>query len=166
MKSARALLGVGVVALGTLLAVTPVKASDPVGIYALVERVVLEPNDSAPTAAQIWGAFALSVTPATRSYKPEEAYGAPQKGYLYFTCPAAKSDACVAEWKDLKSLAGKDDVAGFGTRWGSGAPRVRKADEKPASPDTYQLNTGVVPMGKYAQYPSIVTSLKAALGRK
>lgn len=166
MTSARALWGVGVVALGTLVAVTPLKASDPVGIYALVERVVLEPNDSAPATAQIWGAFTLSVVPENRTYKPEEAYGVPQKGYLYFTCPAGKSAACTAEWKDLKSMAGKDDVAGFGTRWGNNAPRVRKADEKPASPDTYQMNAGVVPMGKFGQYPTLVTALKTALGRK
>ena len=32
-------------------------ASGQVSIYAIVEKVVLEPNDSAPERIQIWGAF-------------------------------------------------------------------------------------------------------------
>lgn len=157
---------IGASAIGAVLSVAPVMASDPVGVYALVDRVVMEPNASAPVAVQIWGAFTVSVTPPSRTYKPEEAYAAAQKGYLYFTCPSGKSSACVAEWKDLESMAGKDDVAGFGTRWGTGAPRIRPATEKPASPDVYQMNTGVVTMGKFGQYPSLITALKTALGRK
>jgi len=156
----------GAVIVGTMLAVVPVKASDPVGVYALVERVVFEPNDSAPTAVQIWGAFAIAVTPEKRPYPLEEGYKSAVKGYLYFTCPAGKSATCTAEWNDLKSMAGKDGVAGFGTRWGTGAPKIRRADEKPASPDVYQLNTGVVPMGRNGAYPTLVTALKTALGRK
>jgi len=157
---------IGFAALGAMLAVTPVKASDPVGVYALVERVVFEPNESAPTAVQIWGAFALSVTPEKRPYPPEERYGAAQKGYLYYTCPAGKAAQCTAEWKDLQKMAGGADIAGFGTRWGTGWPKIRRADEKAVSPDVYQLNTGVIRMGKNGEYPALATALKAALGRK
>ncbi len=157
---------IGAVALGTVLAVVPLKASDPVGVYALVERVVFEPNEMAPSAVQIWGAFSLAVEPPRPTYKPEQAYGPAEKGYLYLTCPAGKSTQCVAEWRDLQSMAGKPDVAGFGTRWGTGAPKIRRVDEKPVSPDAYQLNMGVVKLGKYGEYPTIANALKAALGRK
>jgi hypothetical protein len=157
---------IGAAALGTILVVAPVKASDPVGVYALVDRVVFEPNEMAPTAVQVWGAFALAVNPEKRPYPPEEGYGPAAKGYLYYTCPAGKSAQCVAEWKDLQSMAGKDQVVGFGTRWGTGWPKLRHVDEKPASPDAYQMNIGVVPMGKYGEYPALAKDLKAALGRK
>src|SRR2546425_11310795 len=52
-------------------------ASDPVGIYALVEKVVLEPNQANPERIQLWGAFAIA-----------EGYGYTYKnaerGYLYY----------------------------------------------------------------------------------
>ena len=42
---------------GLALATVPVGASDPVGIYAVVKKVVFEPNETAPERIQIWGAF-------------------------------------------------------------------------------------------------------------
>ena len=35
-------------------------ASDPIGIYALVDKVVLEPNEKNPERIQIHGAFAFA----------------------------------------------------------------------------------------------------------
>src|SRR5438034_6084567 len=52
-------------------------ASDPVGIYALVDKVVFEPNETNPERIQIWGGFAIA-----------EGYGYTyknaQRGYLYY----------------------------------------------------------------------------------
>jgi hypothetical protein len=45
------------------------RASDPVGVYALVEKVVLEPNEKAPERIQIWGAFSLASTVDRDSYE-------------------------------------------------------------------------------------------------
>ena len=127
------------------LAVRPVLASDPVGCYAIIEKVVLEPNDAKATAVQIWGAFALSTAPGSgNTYQP------PQKGYLYYTCPAGKDATCLAEWSDLKKLAGKGEIVGFGDRYGKTTTRVRPAAEKVASPDVYPINIGLVKMGHYA----------------
>jgi len=39
--------------------VLTVRASGPAGCYAIVEKVVLEPNDKAPERVQVWGVFAL-----------------------------------------------------------------------------------------------------------
>jgi hypothetical protein len=156
---------VGLAVVGAMLMVAGVKASDPVGVYAIVERVVFEPSESAPKSAQIWGAFTPSVEPPRPSYKPEQAYGEVQRGYVYVTCPADKASMCAAEWNDIKSVAGKGDVIGFGTRWG-GKLRVRAVSETPASPDTYTSNVGVVKVGKYGDYPTLVTALKSAIGRK
>lgn len=156
----------GVAAMGAMLVVTPVKASDPVGVYALIDRVVFEPNEATPKVVQVWGAFAIAVTPAVRPYKLEDGYGKVQKGFLSFTCPAGKMTVCSAEWADLKSVAGTDDVVGFGTRWNQRPPRVRQANESGAAPDSYETNIGVVKIGRYGDYPALITSLKAALGRK
>lgn len=161
MKPARHVIGLA--ALAAVLMVAGVKASDPVGVYAMVERVVLSPSDSAPTSAQIWGAFVPAITPPSRTYKPEEAYGQAAKGYMYFTCAAGKASVCDAEWHDLKAMAGKSEVVGFGTRWAKAKPRVRPATEVPVSPDVYETNIGVVKIGRYGDYPSLVASLKAAM---
>jgi hypothetical protein len=126
----------------------------------VIDRVAVTTPAGGPGTAQIWGTFAVAVTPPSRTYKPEDAYGKVQKGYLLFTCADQKA-LCEAEWNDLKSLAGKGDVAGFGTRWGT-APRVRMAAEAPTDPDTYQLNVGVVRIGRFGDYPTIVSALKAA----
>jgi hypothetical protein len=59
-------------------------ASDRIGIYAVVDRVVLEPNEQNPERIQVWGAFAV----ATRNDRDN--YDAVQRGYLYFTAAGAK----------------------------------------------------------------------------
>jgi hypothetical protein len=75
------------------------QASDMVGVYGVVEKVVVEPAD-APARIQIWGAFALS------DQKSGSTYGTAQRGYLYYTCPQGKETICRKEWADLKSMAG------------------------------------------------------------
>ena len=139
------------------LTVTALKASGPVGLYSRVDHVVLEPNDQEPMEVQIWGAFSLAV-PRTSEGQPRPAdgfgtvafgnvYAAVQTGYLYYTCPKGKESTCQAEWRDLLSVAGKPDVVGFGARW-TPQGRVRPATERPASPDLYTLNIGVVKIGR------------------
>lgn len=157
---------IGLAAVAALLMVAGVKASDPVGVYAMVERVVFEPSESAPKSVQIWGAFTPSVEPPRPNYKPEQAYGDAQKGYMYFTCAPDKASTCAAEWSDLKSVAGKMEVVGFSTRWARSKARVRAASETPASPDTYESNVGIVKIGKYGDYPTLIAALKTAYGKK
>lgn len=113
------------------------KASDMVGVYGVIEKVVLEPTDAAPERVQIWGAFALS------DQNSGSTYGPAQRGYLYYTCPQGKESVCRTEWADMKSLAGKSTGVGFGHRY-SPTGRIRKADEKAAAPDTYPIQMGIV----------------------
>jgi hypothetical protein len=137
----------------------PAGASDPLGVYAIVERVVLEPNEEAPQAIQIWGAFSLS------DGQSGDGYGAPQVGYLYYSCAQSQERTCRAEWSDLKSVAGKGIGVGFGGRYHP-TGRVRKANEKPAGPDTYPIRMGVVRMGNLHDQPGVITRLKAALAAR
>jgi hypothetical protein len=120
-----------------MLATAAVYASDHVGIYAKVDKVVLEPAEGAADRIQVWGVFAIA--------KPENGsdYAAPQRGYLYFQLPPSAVEAARKEWADMKRVAGSGDVVAFSLRWNLKAT-VRKAGERPANPDTYLVNTGAV----------------------
>jgi hypothetical protein len=139
-----------------VLTAVSIRASDFVGVYAVVERVVLEPSESAPQRIQIWGAFALS------DGKPGSNYGTAQRGYLYYDCPAGQETVCRTEWTDLKSVAGKDTGVGFGARY-KATGRIRKADEKPAAPDLYPIERGVVRLSAGHESLPVIDRIKAAL---
>jgi len=110
-------------------------ASDPVGVYAFVDKIVLEPSDGAPERIQVWGGFALAqgssydYTPATR-------------GYMYFKLNPGKEEICRNEWNDLKSVAGTGQIVTFGRRHADNGT-VRKTDSKPANPDVYPTGWGM-----------------------
>src|SRR5438094_9966868 len=110
-------------------------ASDPVGIYALVDKVVFEPNDTSPERIQIWGAFAIA-----------EGYGYTYKnaerGYLYYKMNPEKSNACRNEWSDLKTVAGSGQIVAFGSRYGEKGT-LRKKETKPENPDLYPVAMGL-----------------------
>jgi hypothetical protein len=146
-----------VAALAAVLVFTAVsvRASDPCGVYALIEKVVLEPNDTEPTEVQIWGAFALSDARMGGGYLPA------QRGYLYYSCPKGRDTVCLNEWLDLKSMAGKPQMVGFGGRYVP-TGKLRKLDEKPTMPDTYPIQMGVLKVGPAA----VGSDLQKALSTK
>ena len=115
-------------------------ASVPLGVYALVDEVVLEPSDAAPQRVQVWGTFALW------DEGPGLGYRAPRRGYLYYSCAKEQIGICRNEWADLKSTAGTGQLIGFGSR--SLAPgRVRAAGEVASAPERYPIQFGVVQLG-------------------
>lgn len=132
-KSVIKSVGLAVVALvfGTVSAC----GSDPIGVYGIVDKVVLEPNDQAPERVQLWGAFSIA---EGRGYE----YQTPVKGYLYYKLPEKKSEIARKEWADLKSLAGTSEVVGFGNRY-EAKGRVRKPEEKPEAADIYPTGFGL-----------------------
>jgi hypothetical protein len=117
---------------GSLAFVTAIPglfASDVTGVYAKIDRVVIQ-NDT----AQIWGVFAVAKPDDRNDYLP------PVRGYLFFK-PGANPGMTRNEWNDLKQVAGTGVVVAFGTR--PFTARIRKSDEKPDNPDSYATNTGV-----------------------
>lgn len=112
------------------------RASDPVGVFAVIDKVVFEPNDISPQRIQVWGAFSLA------KGKFGSDYEAPQVGYLYFTIKPGQEEICKKEWADLKSVAGTRQAVTFASRY---APigRLRKDSEKPDAPDVYPTGMGV-----------------------
>lgn len=162
---------------GLALATVPVGASDPVGIYAVVNKVVFEPNNTEPTSVQIWGAFSMSKTPLAVDGGGGAGYTDVMSGYLYYAVPADTSAAIVQrnkiilnEWMDLKAVAGTNEVVGFAGRRGP-LGRVRPANEAPREPDAYPLqNTGVIRMrdnmwARATWYSDMAAALRTAAGR-
>lgn len=125
-----------------VIAAATATASDVIGVYALVDKVVLEPNETAPERIQIWGTFMLADGDHGDGLLP------PERGYMYFALPAAAYQHAEAriEWNDLKGVAGTGRAVGFGNRYTreGTAPHVRKPSEKPQTPDMFQLNFGLV----------------------
>ena len=128
-------------------------ASDFTGVYALVDKVVLEPSADKPEHIQIWGVFARAQPTTSNDYE------APQRGYLYFKLPKEKEDLARKQWADFKSIAGTRQVAAFGRRH-QPQPRVRKADEKPDAPDVFDVGMGVVKVRSDTEYGPIRSLLE------
>jgi len=133
---------IGVVSVGAALgcAAAAAGASVPVGIYAIVDRVVIEPSAAEPQRIQIWGNFAVW------DERSGSGYRSPAEGYLYYTCPKEHIAICRNEWGDLKAVAGKVETVGFGSRSLAGG-RVRRSNEPASSPDMYPIQFGVIKMG-------------------
>ena len=128
------------------------QASGPVGVYTLIDKVVLEPSAENPERILIYGAFSIRTD-------NQGTFQAPQRGYLYYALPpGANKAAILREWSDLKGAAGTRTVIAFGgTSFGEYAadgrgvtrapvyqpPRLRKTGHKPENPDLYVTGSGL-----------------------
>jgi|SRR5579884_1765885 len=129
---------------------TPVRASDPIGAYALIDKVVLEPNEQAPTRIQVWGAFTFA------EETNGETYAEPVRGYLYYRVVQGKEEVCRKEWADMKKLAGTGAVIGMGSRFNRAAlGAVHRGSEKAEKADAYPLGMGLVRVRRGTEYPPI-----------
>jgi hypothetical protein len=120
-------------------------ASDPVGVYAYVDKVVIEPSEGKPERIQIWGGFALAEGRG-------DTYAKAKPGYMYFTAKPGEEEICRKEWNDLKTMAGKEEYVAFGARY---KPRgtVRDAEAKPEKPDVYPTGFGLTKVKKHDYAP-------------
>jgi hypothetical protein len=160
MKMKYGLLGVALLSAAMLgIGSSTAVASDPVGVYSFVDKVVLEPSDGQPERIQVWGGFALAEGRG-------DTYAPAKRGYMYFTVKPGEEDTCRKEWNDLKTLAGTDQFLAFGTRWNPKGT-VRAATAKPEKPDVYPIGLGVTKVKK-ADYAPIkdLAELKKKTGDK
>jgi|SRR5579862_9229705 len=132
------------------------QASGYIGVYALIDKVVLEPNADKPERIQIFGVFSIISENNPPNYQPA------QRGYLYFTLSDIGNDQgrelIHKEWADLKAAAGTHTVIAFGGErfdWTTGVPRLRKADEKPEKPQPYRVGMGLIQMRRDTDYPPV-----------
>ena len=149
------LVATAVLVVAGLVAAAPLPWSDPVGIYAIVDRVVMEPDATSPKAVQIWGVFAVTEA------KPGDAYRAPERGYFYYSINPQNERATLAEWTDLKAVAGKNQAVGFGSKYRP-LGRLRPAAEAATGPDVYPLGLGLVKVLNATLLPDVERQLKAA----
>jgi hypothetical protein len=183
---------VSILALILILTASALMASGTVGIYGIVSKVVLEPDERNPERIQIWGAFTL-VDGGTGSGGKTLT---PQRGYLYFTLPsgaqaASPRESALKEWADFKVIAGTNQAVAFG-RFGyiggftdelisspssmvlmGGDPvnfnmshtenPIRSESAKPASPNSYPLNMGLTKLSSTGNLAAIVKQLQQAL---
>jgi hypothetical protein len=165
------------------LSVAPSEARTPaasgvVGIYAIVEKVVLEPNDSLPTRIVVHGAFSfvdygmaripLGSAVASMTGPTTQA----KRGRMYFMLSGMTRDDIVRkEWADLKAVAGTGDAVGFGAYGYLGmfdggsfnVSRVRAESEPLGPPIAYLSNAGVVKLPDHGVHAQTVRMLRAAL---
>ncbi len=86
--------------------------SDPVGVYATIDKVLLLPNAEAPVEAEIHGAFCFARGAG-------DYYTAPARGYVLFRA-GSKPGEEVLQWRELLALAGSKQVIGFSSRYEQG----------------------------------------------
>ncbi len=121
---------------GLLALAGAARASDPVGVYALVQKVVLEPNADKPERAQVWGVFRVAVKNAG------DEYTAPAYGYFHFGLAPGKADDSRREWADMKKVAGTGEVIAFASRYGAKGT-LHRAAEKPDKADPHPIAGGL-----------------------
>jgi hypothetical protein len=138
------------VATGILIAARP--TSDWVGAYAVIDRVLIEPDTVNPKTIQIWGVFALAqgvvMGDDGRPTIDLDAYYPARRGYLYYRTEGLdeRGRPVLPSWADLRAVAGTGVPVGFGGRLPARMPadRVRRPSEKPVNPDVYNVGLGVV----------------------
>ena len=158
MKSKCGLIGAALLS-AAMFGGTSAYASDPVGVYAYVDRVVIEPSEGKPERIQIWGGFALAEGRG-------DTYAKAKPGYMYFTVKPGEEEICRKEWNDLKSMAGKDEYVAFGARY---KPRgtVHAADAKAEKPEVYPTGFGLTKVKKHDYGPiKDLTELRKKAGEK
>ena len=129
---------------------TPARASDPIGAYVLIDKVVLEPNAESPMHIQVWGAFSFA------KETDSDTYAAPVRGYLYYRVMKGKEDVCRKEWADMKKVAGTGEVLGMGSRFNRAAlGAVHRASDKAEKADPYPLGMGLVRVRRATDYTPI-----------
>lgn|SRR5262245_7922608 len=136
--------GAAVVVAASLVSLS---ASDRVAVYGRIDRVQFEPNAEAPDTVQVFGVFSVGIRENPNDYEPARA------GYLYYKA-SRDVQTTRREWADLKQVAGTNQVVAFGLRW-DGVPTLHAATDKPANPDPYTLNTGVVKVKGRTDYAPV-----------
>src|SRR5262245_12556283 len=120
-----------------LFAAAEARASDPVGIYALIDKVVQEPKDGTPERIQVWGVFVLG-----RNRGNE--HTAATRGFMYFSAAPGKEDVCRREWADLARIAGKGQVVAFGSSYAPTGSVRKPQPKKEAGPPADEARLAVL----------------------
>jgi hypothetical protein len=111
--------------------------SYPLGVYALIDRVAIEPAEGRPERILVRGTFIVA-----NDRDPKKAIG-PVQGFLAYRIATEWEEGCIQEWQELREAAGTNDVVAFGAR-GQTNGTVKTRPDDPAEPPDYVLNVGIV----------------------
>lgn len=130
---------VPLLACALLLVASVAPASPPMGLYAVIEKVVFEPNDSGPERVQIWGLFARALDGGNQ-------YSAPAYGYIYLHAQRGEENIARNEWNDLKKLAGTGQCVAFASYYKQGfnLVHVRQPGTPPEKSEPYPISMGLI----------------------
>jgi hypothetical protein len=131
-----------VVGVALLCTASPARASDPVGIYALLDKVEIEPSEGQPEYIRLHGVFSIA------QRKSGDEYSAPQRGFIYFSLPKSKQDQARKEWADLKKMAGTGEAVAFAGRYDVQKVKVRTDADTTKDAVLYSLGVGLSKLGK------------------
>lgn len=118
-----------------LIAAPRLEASDPIGVYALVDRVELEPADGPAERIRLHGVFCRARGVGLGDY-----YETPTRGQLFYRLPESSPELARDQWRDMQSIAGTGAVVGFGSRWEGGAGTIHAPGDRADVPDAYPLH--------------------------
>lgn len=93
----------------------PIPLSDPAGVYAVIDRVVYEPDRERPTRIELHGAFAIA------AHGRGNFYLSPRHGVLRFAL-GDEAEQTLRQWRDLERHAGKGTILAFSSRFAQGGP--------------------------------------------
>ena len=105
------LLALAITWLAAALLARPLGASTVVGVFAIVDDVRFEPDESAPERIRLSGVFVVPVPMSSGRHKP------PERGHVCFTLPQGWEDEARKDWAALKAAAATGQVVGFGEYW-------------------------------------------------
>jgi hypothetical protein len=147
--------------IAALAIVVEARAGGPPPVCMVVDKLIFEPNQEAPTRVQIWGTFSF--------LKKNTTYGEPVQGYLYYALAKGKEEQCRQEWARLEKLVADKHVVAFGL---CGSPKVdghlRQSAEKLRSPDVFPVTENGFTNGDgwARDYPSLKNLEKKLVARK
>lgn len=102
------------------LGATPDAAKDATGVYALIDRIIFEPDATNPARVQLWGVFRVADTFAMENGQLSRidlnAFRPVERGYMYFAINPTDPAATRAEWTAMASYAGTGQPIAFGAR--------------------------------------------------
>lgn len=116
-----------------------VQASPPMGLFAIIEKVVIEPGDGGTERVQIWGLFARALDGGTQ-------HTTPVYGYVYLHAERGQENVARIEWADLKKLAGTGQCVAFASYYKQGfnLVRVRQPGTPPEKSEPYPVSMGLI----------------------
>jgi hypothetical protein len=115
-------------------------ASDPSGVYALIDQVALEPGDGPPTRVRLSGLFCVA------DGKRGSAYRTPRLGSIVYSLSPGEGEKQTGERariEELRAVAGTGKVVAFGSRWKSLDLRVTPRGEAVERPPVFDQGIGV-----------------------